>query len=161
MNKELLLGLVLTSTLVIIYTVGIIGVDRFLYIFYGYHSSKWPYLKIIQSSVIIVWILSEYYRRLIGDHVAFFSQNGWKILFFRVISFRFVIINRLEWMIMNKEVSVCENSGEILLKIVYGNSKRSHWSLIVEQNVFEKNITKSKQDHLNHFIEQFSTINFF
>ncbi|XP_044746363.1 glucose-dependent insulinotropic receptor-like isoform X2 [Coccinella septempunctata] len=52
------IGLIIASTLITIYTVGIIGIDRFLYIFYGYHNHKWFYSKIIYASIVIVWILS-------------------------------------------------------------------------------------------------------
>ncbi|XP_045466922.1 5-hydroxytryptamine receptor 7-like isoform X2 [Harmonia axyridis] len=52
------IGLVASGTLVTVYTGGTIGIDRFLYIFYGYQHQTGFYSKVIQSSVIIVWISS-------------------------------------------------------------------------------------------------------
>lgn len=63
------LGLIVSSTLASVYSIGLIGVDRFLYILYGLHYQKWVYPNRTRTVIALSWIL--------GCIIGYLPLMGW------------------------------------------------------------------------------------
>lgn len=54
------IGMIVSSTLVSVYSVGLIAIDRFLYIVHGLKYQKWIYPSRVRVAIGFTWIIGEF-----------------------------------------------------------------------------------------------------
>lgn len=66
---SLQIGMIVSSTLASVYSVGLIAIDRFLYITHGLHYQRWVYPLRARLAILFTWIL--------GLVIGFLPAMGW------------------------------------------------------------------------------------
>lgn len=66
---SLSIGLIVSSTLASVYSVGLIAIDRFLYITHGLHYQRWVYPLRARLAILFTWVL--------GLVIGFLPAMGW------------------------------------------------------------------------------------
>ncbi|XP_046627841.1 glucose-dependent insulinotropic receptor-like isoform X2 [Neodiprion virginianus] len=77
------MGMVVSSTIVSVYTVGLIGLDRFLYIVHGMKYNRWMYPRRARLLIGCTWVLGLIlgFLPLTGLWTLYDTQNGKKCWF--------------------------------------------------------------------------------